>query len=125
MAAVFGDELALRGEFASVDPGRPPEVLSVAMRYLRQANAGEPTYRMAAFVARGLLSLPRLMSESFAGHCEVAQRLARRLGLAESLIVCRGQVYERWDGKGLPHKLKGDAVALAVQLVTLAQDAVV
>src|SRR5439155_13453951 len=36
MAALFGDELALRHDFASVDPGRPPEVLSVAMRYMRQ-----------------------------------------------------------------------------------------
>jgi HD-GYP domain-containing protein (c-di-GMP phosphodiesterase class II) len=65
------------------------------------------------------------MAESFAGHCEVAQRLARRLGFGESLIVCLGQVYERWDGKGLPRKLKGDQVAPAVQLVTLAQDAIV
>jgi HD-GYP domain-containing protein (c-di-GMP phosphodiesterase class II) len=125
MAAVFGDELALRRDFASLDPGRPPEVLGVAMRYMRQAKAGEPPYRLAAFVTRGLLSLPRLMSESFAGHCEVAQRLAARLGFSESLIVCLGQVYERWDGKGLPRKLKGDQVAEAVQLVTLAQDAVV
>ena len=52
------------------------------------------------------------MSESFAGHCEVAQRLAARLGFGESLIVCLGQIYERWDGKGLPRKLKGDQVAL-------------
>ena len=125
MAALFGDELALRGDFARVDPSRPPEVLNVAMRYLRQASAGQPPYRMASFVARGLLTLPRLMSESFAGHCEVAQRLARRLGFGESLIVCLGQVYERWDGRGLPRKLKGDQVAPAVQLVTLAQDAVV
>src|SRR5438105_14480114 len=39
MAALFGDELALRRDFAGVDPGRPPDVLGVAMRYLRQANA--------------------------------------------------------------------------------------
>src|SRR5438309_11605651 len=67
MAALFGDELALRHDFASLDPGRPPEVLSVAMRYMRQATAGEPPFRMALFVARGLLSLPRIMAESFAG----------------------------------------------------------
>ncbi len=125
MAALFGDELALRHDFATADPGRPPEVLSIAMRYLRQASAGEPAYRIASLVARGLLSLPRLMSESFAGHCEVAQRLAGRLGFGESLIACLGQIYERWDGKGLPRKLKGDQVATAVQIVTLAQDAVV
>src|SRR5579872_399974 len=125
MAALFGDELALRHDFAAVDPGHPPDVLGITMRYMRQANAGEPPYRMVAMVARGLLTLPRLMNESFAGHCEVAQRLAVRLGLPDSLIVCLGQIYERWDGKGQPRKLKGEEVAPAVLLVSLAQDAVV
>jgi len=125
LAALMGDELALRHDFAVVDTGRPPEVLGLAMHFLRQASAGEPPYRMAALVARGLLTLPRVMNDSFAGHCEVAQRLAGRLGLAESLIVCLGQLYERWDGKGRPRGLKGEAVAPAVLLVSLAQDAVV
>src|SRR6266851_5676593 len=125
LAALMGDELALRHDFAAVDTGRPPEVLSLAMHYLRQASAGQPAYRMAALVARGLLTLPRVMNESFAGHCEVAQRLASRLGLAESLIVCLGQLYERWDGKGRPRGLKGEEVAPAVLLASLAQDAVV
>ena len=123
MAALFGDELALRHDFAGVDTGRPPDVLGVALRYLRQARVGEPPLRTAAFIARTLLTLPSVMSEAFTGHCEVAQRLAHRLGFGESLIACLGQLYERWDGKGLPHKLKGDQVALPVQVVTLAQDA--
>src|SRR5438067_10344995 len=58
MAALFGDELALRHDFAGVDPGRPPDVLGVAMRYMREANADQPPYRMLALVARGLLTLP-------------------------------------------------------------------
>lgn len=124
MAALFGDELALRHDFAGIDTGRPPDVLGVAMRYLGRARAGDPPYRAAAFIARGLLTLPSLMSESFAGHCEVAQRLAERLGFGESLIACLGQLYERWDGKGLPRKLKHDQVGLPVQVVSLAQDAV-
>jgi hypothetical protein len=125
LAAIFGDELALRHDFAAVDPGQPPEVLGLATRFLQQANAGESPDRIAALVARALLTLPQLMHESFAGHCEVAQQLATRLGFAESLIVSLGQLYERWNGKGQPHGLKGDEVAVPVLLVTLAQDAVV
>jgi HD-GYP domain-containing protein (c-di-GMP phosphodiesterase class II) len=125
MAALFGDELALRRDFAAVDTGQPPEVLDLVVRYIQQANAGEPPSRVAELVARSLLTLPRQMAETFAGHCEVAQRLAGRLGLAASLITCLGQIYERWDGKGLPRGLKGEEVAPAVMLVTLAQDAVV
>jgi response regulator RpfG family c-di-GMP phosphodiesterase len=36
-----------------------------------------------------------------------------------------GQIYERWDGHGLPRGLSGEDVAPAVLLVSLAQDAVV
>ncbi len=125
LAALVGDELALRHDFAAVDPGEVPAVVDLAVRFIRQANAGEPPSRMEAVIARGLLTLPQLTHESFAGHCEVAQRLARRLGLSESLIVCLGQLYERWDGKGQPHGLNGDDVAPPVLVVTLAQDAVV
>jgi HD-GYP domain-containing protein (c-di-GMP phosphodiesterase class II) len=125
LAALVGDELALRHDFAPIDPGEPRDVVGLAVRYIQQANAGEPPARMEEIVASGLLGLPQLTHDSFAGHCEVAQRLALRLGLADSLIVCLGQLYERWDGKGLPHGLKGDEVAPAVLLVTLAQDAVV
>jgi HD-GYP domain-containing protein (c-di-GMP phosphodiesterase class II) len=125
LAALVGDELALRGDFAAIDPGEIPDVLSLVVRYIRKANAGEPTSRIEERVARGLLTLPQLTHESFAGHCEVAQRLAGRMGLAESLTVCLGQLYERWDGRGQPRGLKGEEVAPAVLVVTLAQDAVV
>ncbi len=125
MAALFGDELALRRDFAVVDPGQIPEVLELAARYVREANAGESPDRMAAIVASALSELPGFMHESFAGHCEVAQRLAGRMGLDDSLIVCLGQIYERWDGHGLPRGLKGEEVAPAVLLVALAQDAVI
>jgi HD-GYP domain-containing protein (c-di-GMP phosphodiesterase class II) len=125
LAALVGDELALRRDFAAVDPGEIPAVVDLAVRFIQRAHAGEPPSRMEGIVARGLLTLPQLTHESFAGHCEVAQRLARRLGLAESLIECLGQLYERWDGNGQPHGLKAEGVAPAVLLVTLAQDAVV
>jgi len=125
MAALFGDELALRRDFAAVDPGQIPEVLELAARYVRQANASEPSDRVAAIVANALDELPGFMHESFAGHCEVAQRLAGRMGFGEPLIACLGQIYERWDGRGLPRGLMGEDVAPAVLLVALAQDAVI
>jgi HD-GYP domain-containing protein (c-di-GMP phosphodiesterase class II) len=125
LAALAGDELTLRRDFAAVDPGEPAEVLDLVVRYLRQANAGEPVSHLDEIVASSLRALPQLMHESFAGHCEVAQRLASRLVLEDSLVVCLGQLYERWDGKGQPRGLKGEEVAPAVLLVTLAQDAVV
>jgi hypothetical protein len=58
------------------------------------------------------------------GHCEVAQRIAERIGLAEELRENLGQIYERWDGRGLPRGLAGEAVKFPVRLVTLAQDVI-
>ena len=55
----------------------------------------------------------------------MAQRIGARLGLSEEIRGNLGQVYERWDGHGLPNGLKGEAVKPAVRLVALAQDAVV
>jgi len=125
LAALVGDELALRRDFAPIDLGRPPDVIDLVVRYIRQANADQARSAVDEIVARGLFTLPELTRESFAGHCEVAQRLAQRMGLPASLIACLGQLYERWDGHGLPAGLQGDAIAPAVLIVTLAQDAVV
>ncbi len=125
MAALFGDELALRREIAAVDTADIPQVLELSARYIRQAHADAPAERISAIVASALSELPGFMRESFLGHCEVGQRLADRMGLDASLSVCLGQIYERWDGHGLPHGLAGNLVAPAVMLVALAQDAVI
>jgi HD-GYP domain-containing protein (c-di-GMP phosphodiesterase class II) len=125
MAALFGDELELRAEFAQIDPGQASQVMRLSLRYLREANAGASPLRLAQVFINEFLSLPRIMREQFTGHCEVAQRLAERMGLDDSIILALGQLYERWDGKGMPHGLKGEAVAPTVRLVTLAQDAVI
>jgi HD-GYP domain-containing protein (c-di-GMP phosphodiesterase class II) len=124
IAALLGDELSLRSAFATVDPGNTPQVFNLTIRFMRQAHAGAPPLDMARTLVRGVLSMPQFMQEQFSGHCEVAQRLAERLSFGTSLIQALGQLYERWDGKGLPHGLKGEAVSPAVLLVTLAQDAV-
>lgn len=125
MAALLGDELAFRHDVAPLDPSQPADVVALVVRYIREARPGESTAALDYTVARELLALPQLTRDSFAGHCEVAQRLATRFGLSVSLIACLGQLYERWDGHGLPRGLRGDAVALPVLVVTLAQDAVI
>ena len=38
--------------------------------------------------------------------------------------VTLGQVFERWDGKGIPGKVKGEHIATSMRIVTLAQDAI-
>src|SRR5215470_1923241 len=40
LAALAGDELALRADFALIDNGSPAQVIGLMTRYIRQANAG-------------------------------------------------------------------------------------
>jgi hypothetical protein len=75
-------------------------------------------------IQEGLSQAVAVSRPVLTAHCEVAQRIGERLGLSEEIRRNLGQIYERWDGKGLPHGLKGDAVLPAVRLITLAQDAI-
>ena len=71
--------------------------------------------------------MPRRCRSAFrssSGHCEVAKRIAERIGLSDEIRENLGQLYERWDGRGLPRGLSGNAVKFPVRLVTLAQDAI-
>ncbi len=124
MAALFGDELALRTDMAAVDSARMPQVLSLVMRYIRQANEGASPLSLARLIAQGVMTSPHVMKEEYSGFCEVAQRLAGRLGFEEKLVHALGQVFERWDGRGSPAGLKGEQIALSMRVVALAQDAV-
>ncbi len=123
--ALLGDEMLMRHEFALVDQGRPREVLSVIIRALRRANADRAMPAAVFAIVQGFLSSRAASARILTGHCEVAQRLAARLGFDAAVIANLGQLYERWDGKGMPHGLRGDAIAIPVRVVTLAQDLIV
>lgn len=78
----------------------------------------------ALALVHGLMQAPGTSRAILSGHCEVAERIAARLGLPEAICSGLGQLYERWDGRGLPAGLKGAAIAMPVRIVTLAQDAI-
>ncbi|WP_246677208.1 MULTISPECIES: HD domain-containing phosphohydrolase [unclassified Mesorhizobium] len=124
LAATFGDEIALRQDLVALDMGNRAELGRVFVQafkrfyyYLEpdaQARAIEAAMAQALAVARPVLT----------AHCEVAQRIGERLGLSEDIRRNLGQIYERWDGKGLPRGLSGEDVLPAVRLITLAQDVI-
>jgi HD-GYP domain-containing protein (c-di-GMP phosphodiesterase class II) len=124
LAAIVGDELALRRDFARIDNASTGEIVRLFIRYIQQANRGAPALAAMRSLAGGIMALPEIKA-SFAGHCEVAQRLAARLGFDENVVYSLGQLYERWDGKGAPHGLKAGMISPPVLVVTLAQDALV
>ena len=124
MADLFGDELALRADFAAVDSRHTSQVVGLVLHYIRQANEGTSPLNLARMIAQGLLAAPHLMKEEYTGFCEVAQRLAERLGFGESTRIALGQIFERWDGQGVPGKVKGEDITPSMRIVTLTQDAI-
>lgn len=123
MSAILGDEIAFRTDIAAVDMGEPRAVLELVLRYMRAARAGADPIEALRGFARGLFELPSVERSILPGHCEVAQRLARRLGFAGPFVEGVGQLYARWDGRGIP-AVRGEAITLPVRIVTLAQDLV-
>lgn len=123
LSSIVGDEQILRADFHQIDSGDMNVVMDMFTEAVRKSFAGESPERIENAVKRGLEGFPRI-PQMFIGHCEVAQRLAERLGFGENVIYGLGQLYERWDGKGLPRHIQGDALTPAVLVVALAQDMV-
>jgi HD-GYP domain-containing protein (c-di-GMP phosphodiesterase class II) len=120
-AETFGDDDALTTYALPARFGSPPEMLAGLMRAL--ANSGSPAPVRALQVARGM---PRAARE-FKGHitafCEVAQMLTDQLGLPASMQGLFAYLVERWDGKGLPGRARGEEIPLPVRIASVARDA--
>lgn len=116
---VGGDELAFRADMApTVMAGRP----TAARRLIATLGAGEPALRRARLVAGALVDRDG-MGRSLASHCEVAARLATRLGMTPAVIEAVAHGYERWDGDGFPSGLAGEAIPSAIRIAIVARDA--
>jgi HD-GYP domain-containing protein (c-di-GMP phosphodiesterase class II) len=125
IAAVVGDEMAMRRDFAGMDTADRQAVGALVVRRLREAYANLPAWRLAGKLVGTLLTAEKTMAGIFSGHCEVGQRLATRIGFDGETVQAIGQLYERWDGKGQPGLVRGEQVSPAALLVSLAQDVVV
>jgi HD-GYP domain-containing protein (c-di-GMP phosphodiesterase class II) len=104
--------------------GNKAELAEALVRAMTRKFAGLPAAELAQAIERGLAEAPQVNVPILSGHCEVAQRIAERIGLPDEIRENLGQLYERWDGKGMPRGLSGEAVKFPVRLVTLAQDAI-
>lgn len=121
-AAIGGDEMVLRVEMSKADGGRINEVIGVMSRLIRAQHAGESQWDIYRALVAGLLGMTGLKAY-FAAHCEVAERLALRLGLDKTIAAGLTQTFERWDGKGFPNRIRGEAIAPAAGLVNASRDA--
>ncbi|MEA2481237.1 MAG: hypothetical protein QOJ07_3159 [Thermoleophilaceae bacterium] len=118
-AALYGDDRALRAAWTTVDESRPADV----MRFLWRGTAprgGAPVHALA--FARAAAGGPAAARRGFTAHCEVGEGLAERLDAGERVRAGIWNVFERWDGKGYPRGVRGDALPPAARLLHVARD---
>jgi HD-GYP domain-containing protein (c-di-GMP phosphodiesterase class II) len=115
---VAGDQLAMRSVVSHTDEMRPGEMLSM----LAHIGEGRGPVARARTVA-GMIAGFRWGPPVQAAVCEVATLLAERLGLPVEVRDALGQVFERWDGKGAPRGLRGDAIAAPARVANVASRA--
>lgn len=116
-AHVGGDELATRPLAFRTDFKSPREALRLMVGILRLVPpARRPRVLLGSFGPWGDLALH--------ATCEVGAEMARRLGMQDAVGHGLYQIFERWDGKGVPHKLAGDEIALPARFAQVATLAV-
>jgi HD-GYP domain-containing protein (c-di-GMP phosphodiesterase class II) len=74
-------------------------------------------------VSAGLPKALRFAKTHFRSLCEVAEMLARQLGLPQSVAIQFHLLTERWDGKSVLRRAQQDELPLSLRIVHVARDA--
>jgi HD-GYP domain-containing protein (c-di-GMP phosphodiesterase class II) len=115
-ATWFGDDIVLRSDAHMTDLAGLPAAKFV----IGHVGRGRPPLRRALLAGALLVGNRDVVAAMDMTHCLVAGQLALRLGLGERVHDGLQQVFERWDGKGVPNKLAGAEILLPVRIVQLA-----
>jgi HD-GYP domain-containing protein (c-di-GMP phosphodiesterase class II)/DNA-binding CsgD family transcriptional regulator len=114
-----GDEIALRAAIAPVLSGTGREQMGNLFRHLGE---GLPARARARIIARALAAGSNAARQTVMATCEVAQMMARRLGLGEALVSALGYTFEHYNGKGMPNGAKDEQIPLSARISTAARD---
>jgi HD-GYP domain-containing protein (c-di-GMP phosphodiesterase class II)/DNA-binding CsgD family transcriptional regulator len=118
-AALFRDDTAFEAAFSRLDPG-DPAVLREQLAGFGSWAPGRQTGLARRFVELAPVEGPR----ASAAGCEVSRALGTRLRLPPAAVDALDDVYERWDGRGLPGRRRGDEISVVARIVHVAEQAV-
>jgi HD-GYP domain-containing protein (c-di-GMP phosphodiesterase class II) len=114
---VGGDEMAVRPVASRTDFRSTRETLALAAATLRAVPmARRPGVLISSFGPWG--------NEALRATCEVGAAMADRLEMAPEVRAGLSDVFERWDGKGVPRRLAGDRIAPAARFAQVATSGV-
>jgi HD-GYP domain-containing protein (c-di-GMP phosphodiesterase class II) len=113
-----GDDLGFLAGMAPVAMGSPREELA---RLLGLVGRGERIPRRLRLLARAM-SDPNAKNRLLGAHCEVAARLASEIGLPAGVTEALAVAYARWDGRGVPPGVEGEAIPPSMRIAIVARD---
>lgn len=110
-----GDEMEARRELLIYGAGS--DIKRFAPWMLRYVGTGLTLPARVARIGDVFFNSKSFLHEGFLTVCEVNARIARRLGMDEPIQEAIQAMFERWDGKGVPHGLKGERTPLAARII--------
>jgi HD-GYP domain-containing protein (c-di-GMP phosphodiesterase class II) len=111
-AHIGGDDIAVRRRADMTDFADPRQTLA----FLLSLGTGS-RLRRAVTILPGAKAVAE---EGTRAHCDVAVMLAERVGLPDGVQRALREMFERWDGKGGPRKLRGEDIAPASRFASVA-----
>ncbi|HWI72440.1 MAG TPA: HD domain-containing phosphohydrolase, partial [Baekduia sp.] len=118
VAALYGgDDTVAKSHRRRVDFASTPQALTHLARTV--APGGSPLRKARHF--GGMLKAGRAASrEIIALRCERGADVARAVGAGEVAATAILHVDERWDGRGAPHGVAGEAIPVPARVLALA-----
>ncbi|MGO9754290.1 MAG: hypothetical protein ACLP8S_33120 [Solirubrobacteraceae bacterium] len=116
-SALFGDDIAFERFLVTFDPGDG----AVAGAQLAAFETVVGAAATATFVAVA----PSVGPVAVRASCEVAVALGTQLGLPAAVVQSFGDVFERWDGRGLPSGRAGEALHPIARIVGVAEQSAI
>ena len=109
------DELAAKRDLQFFRNSRNP--LDIASWLFKYVAVGAPFPTRATHILDFLVKGRAFMKEGFESTCQVATRIAQRLGMPQAVQGALMQVFEQWDGRGMPYGIKSDAIPVISRIV--------
>jgi HD-GYP domain-containing protein (c-di-GMP phosphodiesterase class II) len=101
------------------EPVEATDRLGMVAVAVRRLAAHAPTGARAAAIGRAL-TRPSAVSSLASAHCAQAAALATDLAMPPGVVRALAQVYERFDGRGDPGGLRGEAIEVSARILHVA-----
>ena len=115
-AATFGDDIRFQRAFKELDPA---DWATFSARF----GEWDPA-RQQELLNLVVKETPTTGVHAARSGCEVSRALGTRLGIEPAAVRALDDVYERWDGRGIPDGRAGDGVNWIARVVHVAEQAV-